>query len=250
MNVTVLPCLVRAREQPVELHADLALAAAGDLVVADLDLDAALLERDHHRLAQVAERVGRRDGEVPLLVARLVPEVRELLSAAVPRALGAVEVVEARVALRVVEAHVVEDEELGLGPHEARVAEARLLQVRLGLLRDVTRVARVRLLGDRVEHRAHQRERRALVERVHLRGVRVRDHDHVARVDRLPPADGRAVERQAVLEEALVQALRGDGRVLPHAGEVDELEIDELGVDLLRELDDVFGFHDGSSLRE
>ena len=33
--------LVGHREQPIELHADLALTAGGDLVVADLDLDAA-----------------------------------------------------------------------------------------------------------------------------------------------------------------------------------------------------------------
>ena len=111
MNVAVLPCLratfltmylnhmqlVGHRDAAsVELHVDLALTGGGDLVVADLDLDARRLQREHHLRAEVRERVGRRDGEVALLVARLVAEVRALLAARVPRALVGVDVVEAR----------------------------------------------------------------------------------------------------------------------------------------------------------
>jgi hypothetical protein len=40
-------------------------------------------------------------------------------------------------------AHLVEDEELGLRSEVRDVADARLLDVRLGLLRDVARIAAV-----------------------------------------------------------------------------------------------------------
>jgi hypothetical protein len=170
-------------------------------VVADLDLDAALRERRHDRLADVPQRVGRGNGEVAFLVSRLVPEVRELLAAAVPDALDAIDVVVAAVRLGLIEANVVEEEELGLRAHERRIADARLLEIRLGLLGNVARVAGVGLFRDRVEDRTGEADRRRRIERIHHRRRRVRDHHHVRRVDWLPASDRGAVERQAVLEE-------------------------------------------------
>ncbi len=95
-------------------------------MVTHLDLDAGIHQRRHDRLAKVAERIGRWDREVAFLVANLVSEVRELLAAAVPGALDAVDVVVAGIRRGLVEAHVVEQEELGFGPHERGVAEACL----------------------------------------------------------------------------------------------------------------------------
>ena len=50
-----------------EAQVDLALAARGDLVVVELARDAEPLEREHHRAAQVVQRVVRRGREVALL---------------------------------------------------------------------------------------------------------------------------------------------------------------------------------------
>ena len=55
-------------------------------------------------------------------------------------------------------AHVVEDEELGLRPEVRRVADARTVQVRHGLPRDVPRVAGVVLHGHRVADVADQKD--------------------------------------------------------------------------------------------
>ena len=213
-------------------------------MVADLDLDAGLLQRRHDGLPHLGQRVGRRDREVPLLVPRLVPEVRELLAAAVPGALVAVEEVVAGVGLRLIEAHVVEEEELGLRTHVRRVGDAGLAQVRLGLLGDVARVARVGLLGDRIVDRAD--DATAWASRKTDRSSPSPASgiiDHVGRVDGLPSADRRPVERQAVLEQALLEARRRDRRVLPHAREIDELQVDELDLVLLRELEHFLRCH-------
>ena len=86
--------------------------------------------------------VGRRHGEVAFLVAQLVAEVglalRRVILAAVPLAFVAIEVEVAAVG-RLVEADVVEDEELGLGADEAGVGDAGALQVVDRLAGDVAR---------------------------------------------------------------------------------------------------------------
>ena len=60
------------------------------------------------------------------------------------------------------EAGAVEHEELGLGPEVGGVADAALLQVELGALRDVARIADVGLARDRIDDVADQHERRVL----------------------------------------------------------------------------------------
>ena len=56
-------------------------------------------------------------------------------------------------------------------------------------------------------------------------GLRVRDHQHVALVDRLPAADRRAVEALAVFERALVDEIDGVRAVLPGSGPVGEPQV-------------------------
>src|SRR5437867_2484822 len=70
--------------------------------------------------------------------------------AAVPEPLRRVDLVERPVDC-LVEGDVVEDEELGLRPHEAGVRDAGLEQVALRLLRHVARVTGIGLARDRVE---------------------------------------------------------------------------------------------------
>ncbi len=53
--------VVGRAEQGGELHVDFALPGRGDFVMLGLDLDAALLQREHHLGADVLQRVGRRD---------------------------------------------------------------------------------------------------------------------------------------------------------------------------------------------
>jgi hypothetical protein len=77
--------------------------------------------------------VGWRHREVAALLRRLVAEVRALGSVAVPAPLDRVDEVAGAVrALGV--ADLVEDEELGLGTEVGGVADAGLLEVRLGLV--------------------------------------------------------------------------------------------------------------------
>ena len=70
-----------------------------------------------------------------------------------------------------------------------------LLQVQLGLLRDVARVAAVLspVTGSFTKHVDVQRA--VLRERVHVRRVGVEDQEHVRLLDLLEPADRRSVER-------------------------------------------------------
>ncbi len=69
-----------------------------------------------------------------------------------------------------------------------------------------------------------------LGERIDERRLGLRHEQHVALVDRLPAADARAVEAEAVLEDILVQLVDGNGEVLPQARKVHEPQVDRLDV--------------------
>ncbi len=111
----------------------------------------------HHLAAQILIVIGGRHREVAFLVARPVAQV-VLLAAGVPAALFGVDEIEAGV-LVLIEADVIENEELGFRAEVGRVADAAVLQVQLGLLGDPARIALVVLLGDGIDHVAEHHQR-------------------------------------------------------------------------------------------
>ena len=232
--------LVRHPEQRLEAHVDLALAARGDLVVMELACDPECAHRHDHLGAQVREGVGRRDGEVPLLLAQLVCEVGLAVEglAGVPEPLDRVDLVEGAV-LALLVGEVLEDEELGLGPEVAGVGDPAFDQPALGLRGDVTRIARVRVVGERVGDRADQRQRRNRVIGIDDRGPRIRLQQHVGLVDRLESANRGAVESETGLEVARVEHVERHLHVLPGPGQVGELEVDHLDAEFARKCERV-----------
>ena len=224
--------LVGHLRQRVEAEIDLALAAGRDLVVVELARDPEPLERQHHRRAQIVQRVVRRRREVALLRARRVAEAR---LAGVPEALGGVDRVVRGVRAEVV-ADLVEDEELALGADEARVGDPGGAQELLGALGDLAWVARVALSRDRVGDLADHREGRRLRARVEDRGGRIRHQQHVRLGDPLPAADRGAVEAEPVLERARVERPQRQRHVLPGAEQVAELQVDHRDARLGRPL--------------
>ena len=211
-------------------------------------LDAHLVELEGHVAAEVLVVVHRGDGEVPLLGAGLVGQVRALVGAGVPLTLDGVDHVERTVGLGV-EAHVVEHEELGLGTEERGVGDAGGLQVRLCLLGDVTGITGVALVGDGVGHVAVDDRGPVLHERVDVAGVRIGDEHHVRFLDLLETTDRGAVETMTLAEVIEREHMGGDRDVLHDAGEIDESKIDELAAFGLDEGQDFFGgaFLHGSS---
>ena len=129
-----------------------------------------------------------------------------------------------------IEADVVEDEELRLRTEVGRVGDLRVLQIALGALGDAARVAAVALLGHRIDDVADQVQGGDLGERVHEGGVRIGHDEHVALVDRLEAADGRTVEAEPFLEAALGQLVCGHREVLPQTGHIHEAQINDLDV--------------------
>src|SRR5690606_18142495 len=78
-DVLVQRDLVRHPEQRVVADVDLRLTRGADLVVLDLDVDARFDETPGHLRTQVLIVVRGRNGEVALLVARLVGQVAAVL---------------------------------------------------------------------------------------------------------------------------------------------------------------------------
>src|SRR5204862_2318870 len=181
--------------------------------------------------AKVCERVRGRDGNIPLLVAYAVAEVRPahvvLAPARTPDALVRVYAVARGVRL-VLYFDAVEDEELGLRAEVGGVGDAREFKITLGALRHRARVEPVALLRNRVYGVGYNAQRRLFGERLHPDAARVGDEQHVGLVYGGPAAYRGGIEAEAVLEGAFVELVYGKRQVLPGPDEVCETNRDEL----------------------
>ena len=221
-----------------EFDAELVLSG-GHLVVVLLDGDAHLRHHRDHLGADVLAAVDRRNGEVAALGARAVTEVAHLvLGARIRGQLGEVHA-ETGVVRIGGEAHVIENEELGLRAHKDCVAHAGRLHVGLGLLGDAARVALVELAGGRLQDVAEQRNGRLGEERIEVGRGGVRHQQHVGGLDALPAGDRGAVEGVTFLERVFADRARMRGHVLHLALGVGEAEIDELDVLVLDHFQDI-----------
>ena len=90
-------------------------------------------------------------------------------------------------------------------------------------------------------HEEVQVQRLGFSEQVDARGFRVGKQQHVGLVNRLEPANRRAVEGQAVVENALVEERNRNREVLHDAGQVTEPDVDELNVLVFGQFEDVVG---------
>ena len=95
--------------------------------------------------------------------------------------------------LALIEAHIVEDEELGFGTEVGGVGHACRSEIQFGLAGNVAGVAIVALLSDRIDHVGHHNQRRHLGEGVEQVSAGVGDEQHVAFVNGRPAANGRAI---------------------------------------------------------
>ncbi len=230
--------VVGERDHRPELDAEFMLRG-GDLVMVLLDDDAHLRHDREHLGADVLAAVDRRYREVAALGARTVAEVAHLvLGAGVRRQFRAVEL-EARVVGIRVEAHVVEDEELGFGAEHHAVADAGLLHVGFGALGDGARITLVHLARRRLEHVAENRDGGLREEGVDMRRCRIRHQRHVGRLDALPARDRGPVEGIAVREHGFVDARGVGGHVLHLALGIGEPQVQELDVLVLHDLQNV-----------
>ena len=203
-DVLELQHIVGRLHHGVEAVVDLGLSAGSDLVVRALDLEPDLLGLDADLVTQIGMLVDRGHREVAGLVRRLVAEVAAFFAAsAVPGAFDGVDLVERAVGLRLVP-HVVEDVELGLRCEERSVGDTRGLEVSLGLVRDLTRVAIVDLAGAGVVDVEDDDKRLRHAEGVDVRRGHVGDELQVRLVDVCESADRRAVEQLPLSEEVIV----------------------------------------------
>ena len=223
-------------------HVDLALPRGGHLVMVRLNDDADLAHLVDHLPAEIVVGVGRTNRKVPALEAGFVAEVWLFDARRVPRAFDRIDLVVPLVLVLLV-AHLVEDEKLGLRSDVAGIGDARLAQMRFGLARDMTRVAREVLTRHGIDDIGDDADRGPGKERIEAGRVGVRDRHHVRLVNALPSANRRPVEAQPLLERPLVPGLDRKGAMLPRSEHVDELQIDHLGFVFLGKSEEVSGLH-------
>src|SRR5256885_16682464 len=115
----------------------------------NLDDDTAVLEGANHFGSNGLLMIHRRDGEVTFLVSRFVAEIRFCAVAGIPETLFRINVVEALV-IRLIETNIVKNIKLDFRSPITSVRDSGRLQILLGFLRDISRIARVRLPRQRI----------------------------------------------------------------------------------------------------
>ena len=164
--------VVAALGQRVELEAKFMLGG-GDFVMVLFRLDAHVAHDRQHLAAHVLLGVDRRHREIAALDAGAMAEIALLIfGAGVVGAFLGVDVIEALVHADI-EAHIVEDEELGFRAEIGGVADARGIHIGFGGLGDGARAAAVALAGGGLEHVADQDQRGLGEEGIDHRGVEI-----------------------------------------------------------------------------
>src|SRR5579883_2255097 len=161
-------------------------------------------------------------------------------STAVPDTLFSINEVLAAVS-RLIEADIVEDEELRLRSPVACRRNAGLDQVPLRLLGYVAWIPRIPLTGHRILHVADQAERWNRTDRIDNRSSRIGDQKHVTLVNLLETPDARAIKAQPLFEDVNLELRDRRGEVLPGPRQIDELVVYELHPSLARECDNLLG---------
>src|SRR5262249_16204517 len=129
------------------------------------------------------------------------------------------------VLLALIEAYVVEDEELGLSAEVSGVGKAGGTQVHLSLPSNVARIAVVTLLGHRIDDIANHHESWRLGEGIGNVSAGNGNQQHVALVNGRPAADRRAIHAEAVFKAVLGELLDGIRNVMPQSGEVGKTQV-------------------------
>ena len=142
-----------------------------------------------------------------------------------------------------VEANVVEDEELGFGAEKGGVGDAGVLQVQLGFFGDPARVAVIVLARDGIDNIAEHDQRARFGKRIHESGGGIGNDQHVAFVDSGPAANARAVDAEAIFERLLFEHGDGIGDVLAQARQVGKAQIELPGIVLLGKFENFLRGH-------
>lgn len=119
---------------------------------------------------------------------RLVGEVGEFFTTAVPDTLDRIDAVEGLIGTGS-EAHIVKNKELWLGANIDSVTHAGRLQISLSFLSNEAWVTAVTFTGNRINDITDQAQGRYFDKGVDLGCIRLRDKQHIGLVNRLPATD-------------------------------------------------------------
>jgi hypothetical protein len=135
-----------------------------------------------------------------------------------------------------IEADVIEDEELGFRSEERGIGGTAILQVQFGFLGNPAGIALVILFGDGIPGISDDNQRGHFRERIHEDGIWIGDEEHIALIDGSPTADTRSVHAETVLERIDLQLADGVGNVMLKARYVSEADVDLASIVFLGEI--------------
>jgi len=188
-------------------------------MVLGLDFDATLHQRQHHLGTGFLQGVCGRYGKVSFLMADFIAGV---LSAArftpIPLAFDTVHMVIAFV-LILIEAHIIENEELRLGSKIGDIGDFGGPHVAFCFSGNVARIFGIVFAGYRVLNITGHHQRIGH-KGVHKGGIRLRHNQHVAFVNCFPATHRGAIETKTIFETLLYQYLSRNCEMFLGTGEI------------------------------
>ena len=220
--------LVGRTDERIEFQVDFRLSCTGNLMMMAFHFKAATLHDQNHLRAKILIVIGGRNGEISLFVARAIAEIVRFPSR-IPAALFGVDVIKP-VLLALIESDIVEDEELRFGAKVRCLGDAGGSQIHFGLACDVTGIAIIALLRDRIDDVANHHQGWHLGKWIKKMELGVRLQQHVALVNPRPRPNGRSVNPKASLKRLLSQSRNRIRNVMPQSRDVGEAEVENLGI--------------------
>src|ERR1700674_1225767 len=216
-------------------------------MVMALNLNAGLLQLVANFAAKILERIKRRKRDVAFLVANVVSEIRiAVLTIRIPDCF--------RIVYRktggmtfVLEAHVVEDEELGFRTEIDRIGDSRGLQIALSPMPNTAWIEPITFPADRIHDVGNEAQSLYLHERIDPVTVRIRHQEHVGFVDRRPAAQTRTVKAEALLKRLFRELFDRKRQVMPGSDQICETNIDVGRLFIGGKLQQIFDTHKYSS---
>ena len=175
-------------------------------------------------------------------MSRLVTQIRVLIPTAVPFSFNRID----RIKWFIhggIELNIIKNEKFRFRPKVGSISDTGGLEVGFRFLGYVAWIATIFFLGDRVHNITDHANRWVFHKRVHNRGGRIGNDQHVTGVNGLPSTDAGAIKPQAFIKQGLFQFTDGHRKMLPGSKKIHELQIYNSSIIFFWEIYCLFGGH-------
>ena len=213
-NVFVPHQAVGTFNQWSKTHIDFTLSPRCYFVMVTFHGDTNLLHEQHHFRANILKRIVGSYREITFFMSWFVTQVWVFIPAGVPFCFNRIDRIKRFIRVGIV-LNIVKNEKFRFRSKVGSVSNSSRFKISFRFLSDIARIAAVFFPGDRVDDITNHANRCVFHKRVHDRGGRIGNDQHVAVIDSLPSPDAGAIEPQSFFKQMFFQLTHRHRKMLP-----------------------------------